>query len=809
MKKRFLLFITVLAVVACLFAMSVSAAEPSTSDEFGEVTILDHANINKRDDLGYSEGDTARVVMRVPNTDTYLTYPAYYIFNGVSKDNGWQAWDSYEDISAASGYAFDATCVIRMEIPNEFNKFSANYCHVGSMTSIKYVKFQPNMDTVFSFARNTSLETVIFEDNLDPEATLNIGSNAFENCTALSTLDLPVHWTAMNERSFAGCTSLTTIELSSRLETIGTAAFLNCTALETVVIPENNKIKQINHRAFDSCIALTSLSNLNNVTLIGSKGFYGCTSLTTLYGIENIVTVEDDTFNLCKSLTGTWNFESLTTLGYRAFNNCATNEGCAFILNFPSIVTLGGTSGDTNVFSNSTGIKEIYLGASLKNMSHNTFSNCTGLEKIEMAGIDSSLKAFPSYTFDGCTALKAFSIPEGITTLPNRMFRNCTSLTAVYLPSTLTTINSGSQDHATFANCNNMYLVSEPFTFTSDDDIPAKPDVYYFPANLETIANGEVFKKCQNLNSTLVFGKKVTSFPNAWAFEAGINNPTLQNIVFLGDMTRVASLNDSGKDATSYWKFTGKIYFANPADLSVADVQIKGIESKVVFCNAEGNTSHLKEYSDSREASCEMPKITADFCFCGQFIPGTEKTEGEALGHNYTGAVTYNLGGIMEEGTKCTVCVNNCGKDEIVVIPPVYVALGYSKNTFSNAPYSLVSGYDINRESLKIHEEEKNITIKLGFAFNSAALFTDGEVSLDSFALKAEVNNQTTDREFGRHEYVISYATEEHLAKDIIIGVFAVEIDGEGNKTYYFINRNEDATVGVNGFATVNYNSIN
>jgi HK97 family phage major capsid protein len=39
MKKKILLFVTIVAVLACLFALSISAAEPSNSDEFGEVTI--------------------------------------------------------------------------------------------------------------------------------------------------------------------------------------------------------------------------------------------------------------------------------------------------------------------------------------------------------------------------------------------------------------------------------------------------------------------------------------------------------------------------------------------------------------------------------------------------------------------------------------------------------------------------------------------------------------------------------------------------------------------------------------------------
>ena len=82
MKKRILLLAVLALILVCAFAISVSAAEPSTSDSFGEITyITDNDAINNKDDYGFAEGDHARVVVKVPGTETYLTYPAYYIFD--------------------------------------------------------------------------------------------------------------------------------------------------------------------------------------------------------------------------------------------------------------------------------------------------------------------------------------------------------------------------------------------------------------------------------------------------------------------------------------------------------------------------------------------------------------------------------------------------------------------------------------------------------------------------------------------------------------------------------------------------------
>ena len=454
-----------------------------------------------------------------------------------------------------------------------------------------------------------------------------------------------------------------------------------------------------------------------------------------------------------------------------------------------TLTSMGSTWAGKNWFANAP-IEEVKFGPYVTNIANWLFYNCQSLTTIDF-GETSSLTTIGDYAFYKNLGLTQVILPDSVSTIGNCAFKSCVNIGAFYLPSSLTQLGmSTGTGNSPVDSCTNLY-------FINDKNDTSKPSVYYFPSSVTAII-GETFKNCTNLNDVMVFSENVTDVGNGWMF-CGSNAVTL---VFLGDMVGVASVSNQA------WNNDIKIYFCNPSDKSTLDITSYA-RCAMVFCYAEGNESHIKEISDSREATCETPKITADFCFCGQFIPGTEKTEGNALGHNYTGAVTYNLGSIMEEGTKCTVCVNNCGKDEVVVIPPVYVALGYSKNTFSSAPYSFVSGYDINREALKIHEEEKGITIKLGFAFNSAETFTEGEVTLDSFALKAEVDNQTSDREFARHEYVVSYSTEEHLAKNIIIGAYAIEIDGEGNKSCYFINRNEDTTVGVNGFEATSYNAIN
>ena len=420
-------------------------------------------------------------------------------------------------------------------------------------------------------------------------------------------------------------------------------------------------------------------------------------------------------------------------------------------------------------------------------MTLNNYNNCKRLTVVEMAGVAPGF-SFTSYTFRDC-GIESFCIPEGVTALPDRMFENCSSLSAVYLPSTLTAIYSGGNNFATFYRCTSLYFVNEPFT---SDNIPEEPEVYFFPAGL-TLLQSETFDGSR-LNDVVVFPAGVTELTSGFTFEGCTSKSGTPTVVFLGDMTSVVIRT---------WGVS-KVYFCNPADVDAASAGASN-DGRLVFCFAEGNTSHVKALSKSTDATCELPSMVADYCFCGQFIPGSEVTEGTPLGHNYTGAISYAFTTVYENGEKCTVCVNNCGKDLVEVLAPVYTELGYSACTFGTDKYSITNGYKIDRESLALYEETKGVTIKLGFAFNAANDFTSGEVTLDSFKLKAEVNNQYNGIAFDYHDFIISYSDSTHLNDNVIVAAYVVE-KGENGETVTFINRGYEN--GVNGFEAVSYNSI-
>ena len=272
-------------------------------------------------------------------------------------------------------------------------------------------------------------------------------------------------------------------------------------------------------------------------------------------------------------------------------------------------------------FQNVTTIRKVTIPRTVKTISAATFQNASGLEEFVFEHTEEDdLKNIPGYMFYGCKKLKAVSLPDCATKLADiATFASCSTLGAVYLPKNLTTIVSGGggSRNATFDDCYALYFVNTPFT--TSDTAPAKPTIYYFPKNLESISDNSVMRECQSLNDVLVFGEKITTMPNQFFFQNGPAN----KIVFLGDMTTVSTL---------YWGKTTHIYFANPADKSTDDVTFSGGKT-AVFCNAEGNTTHLKEKTVETEATCTLAKGTHDLCFCGYAISSQTVDGSLPLGH--------------------------------------------------------------------------------------------------------------------------------------------------------------------------------
>jgi hypothetical protein len=86
----------------------------------------------------------------------------------------------------------------------------------------------------------------------------SIQDNAFQDCTSLSSINLPISITSIGDNAFERCASLRTVIVPAACATIGTAAFRECSSLTRLELPA--AMKKIGGNAFAKCVSLRELA---------------------------------------------------------------------------------------------------------------------------------------------------------------------------------------------------------------------------------------------------------------------------------------------------------------------------------------------------------------------------------------------------------------------------------------------------------------------------------------------------------------------------------------------------------------------
>ena len=236
--------------------------------------------------------------------------------------------------------------------------------------------------------------------SIEPDILNNIvkiDNNAFNECTALTTIGALPNLSIIGNNAFDNCGVLSNISFDmSKIINIGNNAFRDCKALfiDDLNLPnlttlgseafKNVKLKKISNLGnitkisgcFWGCNQLTTIDNnaLFNVTELGNNVFYGCTTLTDIGEIQNLESMGNNCLYNCSLLTTTIDFSHVKYMAGGALWNCnnikakRTSKGC---IDMTSIEELGGWAFDTAI-SDFTGY--IDLGANLKKIGNQNWS---------------------------------------------------------------------------------------------------------------------------------------------------------------------------------------------------------------------------------------------------------------------------------------------------------------------------------------------------------------------------------------------------------------------------------------------------
>lgn len=102
------------------------------------------------------------------------------------------------------------------------------------------------------------------------DGVTSISSNAFNNCSALTSITIPDNVKSLGDNAFSGC-SLVSITLPESITSIGTSAFASCKSLKSITIPD--MVTSIENATFNNCPSLINIVLPSSITYIGSRAF--------------------------------------------------------------------------------------------------------------------------------------------------------------------------------------------------------------------------------------------------------------------------------------------------------------------------------------------------------------------------------------------------------------------------------------------------------------------------------------------------------------------------------------------------------
>ena len=151
---------------------------------------------------------------------------------------------------------------------------------LGNISTIRQGAFQ-HCEKLSKIGDNNDIPAVI------PATVTSVEKEAFNQCHALTEVDIKAPLVTLPEGMFQTCTSLKKVTLSSTTTTIGKSAFNGCTSLTSFPFQDNH-IVEISESAFQGCgfKTLTLPTSLADPSpsgkAIGLNAFKDCNNLTDL-----------------------------------------------------------------------------------------------------------------------------------------------------------------------------------------------------------------------------------------------------------------------------------------------------------------------------------------------------------------------------------------------------------------------------------------------------------------------------------------------------------------------------------------------